>query len=71
MVYKVYFGGSPKTLLEDCGFEAGEDGYVRLQLAMANHQNDPLVAEYVGSSMMKLLQVAGLGGDIAGMLRQE
>ena len=67
LVYKVYYGGSPKSLLEECGFDRGEDGYVRLQLAMANHQNDPLVSQYVGHSMMKILQVAGLAGSVAAM----
>ncbi|KAI2499979.1 hypothetical protein MHU86_14502 [Fragilaria crotonensis] len=71
LVYKVYYGGSPKSLLEECGFDRGEDGYVRLQLAMANHQNDPLVSQYVGHSMMKILQVAGLAGDVAAMQNQE
>lgn len=69
LVHKVYFGGSPQSLLEECGFLPGEDGYVRLQIAMADHQNDPLISQYVGHSMMKVLQAAGLGGDITAMRR--
>jgi hypothetical protein len=67
LIYKVYFGGSPETLLEECGFALGEEGYVRFQLAMANHQADPLVAQYMGNSMLKLLKAAGLSGDVATM----
>ena len=63
LVHKVYLDG----LIEECGFPAGEDGYVRMQLAMADHQNDPLVAQYVGASMMQILQVAGLAGDMEAM----
>ena len=60
MVSEVYLGGSPKSLVEECGFEAGEEGYVKLQYAMAEYQTDPLVAQYIGAGMMKLLQAAGV-----------
>lgn len=63
LVHKVYLGGDgPGTsLVEECGFSAGTEGYVRMQMTMAEHQNDPLVAQYIGSAMMQILEVAGLG----------
>ena len=67
LVHKVYLGGS---LLEECGFTPDEEGYIRLQLTMADHQNDPLVAQYIGTSMMKIVQVAGLADDVATMQQQ-
>ena len=67
LVHKVYLGGS---LLEECGFTSNEEGYIRLQLTMADHQNDPLVAQYIGNSMMQIVQVAGLADDVATMQKQ-
>lgn len=59
LVEDVYLGGNP-SLVEDCGFGTGEHAYVRMQSAMAEHQSDPLVAQYVGGGMMKVLQAAGI-----------
>eukprot|EP00979_Chaetoceros_neogracilis_P005127 scaffold892_cov175-Chaetoceros_neogracile.AAC.3 len=59
LVHDVYLGGEP-TLVEECGFESGEKGYVFMQIALAEHQNDPLVSQYVGSAMMELLKTAGI-----------
>lgn len=60
LVGEIYLGGDSPTLVEDCGFGSGEQGYVRMQCVMAEHQNDPLVAQYIGTAMMKLLTAAGL-----------
>lgn len=59
LVHDVYLGGEP-TLVEELGFENGEKGYVFLQCIMAEHQNDPLVGQYVGTAMMKILESAGI-----------
>mmetsp|Transcript_8755 Transcript_8755/g.12740 ORF Transcript_8755/g.12740 Transcript_8755/m.12740 type:complete len:373 (-) Transcript_8755:284-1402(-) len=64
LVNKVYLGptspGSSTTLVSECGFGEGERGYVLLQCAMAEHQADPLCAQYIGAAMMRLLQSAGM-----------
>jgi hypothetical protein len=67
-VHKVYLGGS---LLEECGFTSDEEGYIRLQLTMADHQNDPLVTQYIGNSMTQIVKVAGLAEDVASMQQQQ
>jgi len=59
LVHDVYLGGEP-SLVEECGFEKGEKGYVFMQCVMAEHQNDPLVSQYVGSAMMAILKSAGI-----------
>jgi len=59
LVHQVYLGGAP-TLVEECGFENGEKGYVFMQCVMAEHQNDPLVSQYVGAAMMQILKSAGI-----------
>lgn len=59
LVNDVYLGGSP-TFAEECGFGTGERGYVFMQCVMAEHQSDPLVAQYVSAGMMKVLGAAGL-----------
>lgn len=64
LVNGVYLGGEP-SLVEELGFGSGKDGYVMMQMTMADHQSDPLVTQYVGSAMMQILQVAGL--DMAAM----
>lgn len=56
------------SLVKECGFGDGEDGYIRMQSAMAEHQGDPLIAQYVGAAMMKLLQSAGI--DMEALQRQ-
>jgi len=61
LVNEVYLGGSP-SLVEECGFGSGEEGYVALQCAIAEHQSDPLLAQYMGGAMMRILQAAGLDG---------
>ena len=63
MVSDVYLskGTNGVTLVQECGFgEDDEEGYVRMQSAMAEHQGDPLITQYVGSAIMKLLQSAGI-----------
>lgn len=63
MVKDVYMAKTTEggvSLVEECGFGHGEDGYVRMQSAMAEHQSDPLINQYVGASMVKLLQSAGI-----------
>ena len=59
MVYDVYLAGKP-SLVEECGFGDGEEGYVRMQGSLAEYQNDPLISQYVGGAMLKLLQAAGM-----------
>jgi hypothetical protein len=62
MVSDVYLSkrdGAP-SLVEECGFGKGEAGYVRMQCALAEHQNDPLITQYVGSAIVRLLQSAGI-----------
>jgi hypothetical protein len=51
---------SKPSLVEECGFGTGEAGYVRLQYALAEHQGDPLITQYVGTAIMQLLQAAGI-----------
>ena len=63
LVHDVYLGPtkeSSKSLVEDSGFGKGEKGYVQMQCLMAEHQADPLVAQYMGGAMMRLLQAAGI-----------
>jgi hypothetical protein len=66
LVHKVYLGGADgeKSLVEECGFGAGAEGYVRMQMTMTEHQNDPLVAQYIGTAMMGILKVAGLDAAV-------
>jgi hypothetical protein len=59
LVDDVYLGGEP-SLVEESGFGKGEEGYVLMQCVLAEHQNDPLVAQYIGTAMMKVLTAAGL-----------
>jgi len=73
MVTDVYLaeGGSGEgkaSLIRECGFGEGEEGYVRMQSAMAEHQGDPLITQYVGAAMVKLLQSAGI--DMAALQKQ-
>lgn len=59
LVNEVYLGENGK-LLQECGFPPGEEGYVALQCAIAEYQTDPVVAQYMGGAMMRVLQAAGL-----------
>lgn len=59
LVNTVYLGGNP-SLVEECGFEKGEKGYVFMQCVMSEHQSDPLIGQYVGAGMMKIMQAAGI-----------
>lgn len=59
-VYLTEEGEGKVSLVQECGFGEGEDGYVRMQSAMAEHQGDPLITQYVGAAMVKLLQSAGI-----------
>ena len=47
-------GGAPTSLVEECGFGGG--GYVKMQCTLTEHQNDPLITQYVGSAILRLLQ---------------
>jgi len=60
LVHSVYLGGQPKSLVSELGFGEGERGYVFMQCVMAEHQADPMVAQYVGSAMQEVLKRAGL-----------
>jgi len=57
LVHEVYL---KDKFLPDCGFSEGERGYVLLQCALAEHQRDPLIAQYVGSAMSQALAKAGI-----------
>ena len=59
---------SRPSLVEECGFGTGEAGYVRLQYALAEHQDYPLITQYVGTAIMQLLQAAGI--DMEAMQKQ-
>ena len=59
LVNDVYLHGSP-SLTEELGFGSGEKGYVLFQYAIADHQSDPLVAQYIGSAMTTLIKSAGI-----------
>ncbi len=65
MVDDVYLSGGSSSLVCECGFGEGEDGYVKLQFQLAEHQGDPLISQYVGTAMMKLLEAAGI--DLAAL----
>jgi hypothetical protein len=67
LVNEVYLGGEP-SLVSEFGFGDGEEAYVYMQCAMAEHQSDPLVAQYVGAAMMKIMTAAGL--DMNGMQKK-
>lgn len=60
LVNNVYLGGDPSLVVE-CGFPEGETGYICMQYLLAEHQADPLVAQYIGSALMKVFQSAGIG----------
>jgi len=62
LVHDVYLGGDPK-LVSECGFGEDEIAYVRMQMIMAEHSQDPLISQYVGMAMMHILKVAGLDVD--------
>jgi hypothetical protein len=68
LVNEVYLGGEP-SLVSEFGFGDGEEAYVYMQCAMAEHQSDPLVAQYVGMAMMKIMTAAGL--DMSGMQKKK
>lgn len=58
LVHNVYLGNP--SLVEKVGFGNGEKGYILMQTVMAEHQHDPLIAQYIGSSMLRLFQAAGI-----------
>ena len=68
MVDDVYLAGGSSSLVSECGFGEGEDGYVKLQFQLAEHQGDPLISQYVGSAMLKLMESAGI--DLAALQQQ-
>ena len=55
----VYLGGDP-SIVSEAGFGDGETGYAKLMCAMTDHEGDPLIAEYGGRAMMKMLETAGI-----------
>lgn len=57
MVHDIYL---KDNFLVECGFPHGEKGYVLLQCALAEHQRDPLIAQYVGGAMGQALMKAGI-----------
>lgn len=59
LVNQVYLGDNP-SLVSQCGFGDGEEGYVLMQCVMAEYQQDPLVTQYIGLAMTKIMQSAGL-----------
>lgn len=59
LVNDVYLGGNP-SLVEECGYEKGEQGYVKMQCVLAEHQNDPMVGQYIGTAMRQILLSAGI-----------
>lgn len=59
LVNDVYLGGDP-PLVDELGFGDGERGYVLFQCALADFQADPLVSQYIGTAMFRILKVAGL-----------
>jgi len=65
LVRDVYFYGVP-PLISSLGFDEGEEGYIRLQVALAEHQGDPLIQQYMGVAMSRLLSAAGV--DISRMM---
>jgi len=67
LVEQVYLGGNP-SLVQQCGFPQGEIGYVLMQSAIAEHQNDPLISQYIGSAMGRVLESAGI--DIIAAMKQ-
>lgn len=72
LVHDVYLGKLPSsdnTLVQDCGFDNGVKGYVQMQCLMAEHQTDPLVMQYMGGAMIKLMQAAGI--DLAALQQQQ
>lgn len=59
-VYMNAHGPSGESVVESFGFGKGEAGYVEMQCALAEHQNDPLIAQYVGSAMVKVMESGGI-----------
>jgi hypothetical protein len=59
VLHDVYLAGSP-SLVEECGFGGGEEGYIRMQGSLAEYQDDPLIHQYVGGATVKLLESAGI-----------
>lgn len=59
IVNTVYLGGNP-SLVEESGFGTGPVAYAKVQCAMSDYEGDPLIAQYVGTAMMKLWEAAGL-----------
>ena len=65
LISQIYLGGktSGQSLVEEFGFGPGEQGYVTMQSMMAEHQNDPLISQYVGGSMVKVMEAGGVGRE--------
>ena|ERR1719223_1173022 len=65
LVNDVYLEGNP-SLTEELGFGPGEKGYVLFQYTIAEYQNDPLMAQYIGSAMATLIKSAGIDMPMIG-----
>jgi hypothetical protein len=62
LVEDVYIGGSP-SLIEQAGFGTGGIGYAKVQCALSDHENDPIMANYASTAMVKILSAAGIDID--------
>jgi len=51
-------------LLEECGLGEGEGWFVRMQSAMAEHQGDQLISQYMRMVIMRLLQSKGIDLEV-------
>lgn len=59
IVNNIYLSGDP-SFVEQAGFGSGAQGYAKMQCALSDFEGDPLIAQYAGSSMQKLMEAAGL-----------
>ena len=62
IVNSVYLGSKDgnKSLVEQAGFGAGEEGYAMMQCSMSDHEGDPLIAQYASAAMVRIWESAGL-----------
>ena len=63
LIYDVYMNpteANGQTIVESFGFGKGEGGYVEMQCALVEHQNDPLIAQYVGAGMIRVMESGGI-----------
>jgi hypothetical protein len=66
VIEHVYLGGNP-SIVEEAGLGSGDVGYAKLQCALADHEGDPLIAQYSAAAMVKMFEAAGIElSDIQG-----